>query len=75
MDSAHQTPMALDGLTVRQTEVLRLIAAEFLSNREIARRLGISESAVEKHVHSILGSLKVRDRRSAARRYVHISHH
>jgi len=41
------------GLTIRQQQVLRLIQRG-LSNKEIARTLGISESTVKAHVTSIL---------------------
>ena len=47
-------PLAV--LTAREREVLSLVA-EGRSNSGIARRLYISEGAVEKHVRSILGKL------------------
>jgi DNA-binding NarL/FixJ family response regulator len=45
-------------LTPREREVLQLMA-EGRSNRGIAQRLWISEGAVEKHVHSILGKFRL----------------
>jgi serine/threonine-protein kinase PknK len=48
----------LADLTQREREVLALMA-EGRSNSGIARRLWISEGAVEKHVRSILGKLRL----------------
>jgi NarL family two-component system response regulator LiaR len=50
-----------DGLSEREVEVLRLVAAGH-ANGDIARRLGISEQTVKKHVSSILGKLRLADR-------------
>jgi DNA-binding NarL/FixJ family response regulator len=49
---------ALDELTPRQTEVLRLVA-EGRSNAAIARELVISEKAVVQHVSRIYGQLRL----------------
>jgi DNA-binding CsgD family transcriptional regulator/tetratricopeptide (TPR) repeat protein len=55
------------GLTDRQLEILRLVAAG-LSNAEIAQRLVVSTRTVDHHVSAILAKLGVATRREAAAR-------
>jgi DNA-binding CsgD family transcriptional regulator len=55
-----------DGLTGREAEVLRLLGAG-LSNRELAKRLTISESTAANHVRSILLKTGCANRTQAAR--------
>jgi DNA-binding NarL/FixJ family response regulator len=50
-----------DKLTVREIEILRLMAGGF-SNGEIASALKVAEGTVKNHVSNILGKLGVRDR-------------
>ena len=52
-------------LTEREWEVLDLVA-EGLSNRQVARCLGISEKTVKNHLHTIFGKLGTRSRTEAA---------
>ena len=56
---------ALDDLTPREIEVLRMLA-DGLGNREMASRLGISEHTVKFHVSSILDKLGASTRTEAA---------
>jgi DNA-binding NarL/FixJ family response regulator len=53
-----------EGLTVRETEVLSLLA-EGLSNKGIAARLGISEHTAKFHVNAILSKLGAESRAAA----------
>lgn len=54
-----------NNLTTRETEVLELIA-EGMINKEIAKKLYISEKTVKNHVSSIFRKLNVSDRTQAA---------
>jgi len=56
---------ARSGLTRREVEILRLVAAG-LTDREIAERLFISRRTVSNHVAAILAKLGVPSRRAAA---------
>jgi two-component system response regulator DegU len=52
-------------LSPRETEILQFVT-DGLSNKEIARELGISQQTVKNHMTSILNKLNVKDRTQAA---------
>jgi len=65
---ARQTrprPVPLDQLSAREEEVHKLLATGE-TNREIARRLFVSEETIKSHVASIFRKLEVSDRTRAA---------
>lgn len=57
---------APDGLTVRETEVLVLIA-EGLTNQEIARRLHVSTATVKTHINNLFAKTGIKERAGAVR--------
>jgi DNA-binding NarL/FixJ family response regulator len=54
-----------DGLSVREKQVLRLVA-KGLANKQIGRSLGISERTVKAHLGRVFREIGVADRTSAA---------
>ena len=64
---AREVDDALNELTTREREVLAMMA-EGYSNAGIARRLWITESTVEKHVHNIMMKLPLPDTDDVHRR-------
>ena len=62
--SSRGSESLMEGLTPREIEVLRLVAAG-LGNKEIASRLEISEHTVKFHVASIMGKLGAGSRTEA----------
>lgn len=62
--SAPARAAELAGLTERQVEVVRLLARG-LSNKGIARELGVSEGTVKVHLLAVFRALDVRNRTSA----------
>jgi DNA-binding CsgD family transcriptional regulator len=64
---AERRRRPLPRLTPRQTDLLHLVAAG-LTNRQIARRLGISEGTVHTHLQNIYERLHVSSRTAAVTR-------
>ncbi|MFC7760280.1 response regulator transcription factor [Catellatospora bangladeshensis] len=52
-------------LSARETDILRLVA-QGMTNREIGRRLHLSEGTVKNHLSRLLERLGLRDRTQAA---------
>jgi DNA-binding NarL/FixJ family response regulator len=65
LSARTSAPNAADGLTAREREVLTLVA-EGLANKQIARRLGISEKTVKTHLTNVFQQIGVTDRTQAA---------
>jgi DNA-binding NarL/FixJ family response regulator len=65
--NGHGTSPGLDGLTRREHEVLAELKRG-RTNREIATRLGVSVTTVNKHVQQVLKKLQVRNRGQAVAR-------
>jgi DNA-binding NarL/FixJ family response regulator len=65
--SARSKSDPLESLTAREREVLGLMA-EGRSNAGIARSIWVTEGTVEKHVHSILGKLRLPETQDDHRR-------
>jgi DNA-binding NarL/FixJ family response regulator len=63
--TAVLVPANPGGLTLREVEVLRLVAAG-RSNPEIAAELVLSEKTVARHLSNIFGKLDVGSRTAAA---------
>jgi DNA-binding CsgD family transcriptional regulator len=59
----------VEGLTPRESEVLRLVA-DGLHNREIAERLGVTEHTVKFHLAAVFGKLGASTRTEAVRKGV-----
>lgn len=70
MASISDHSAQLDALTPKQREVLRMVA-EGLISKEIARKLGISESAVNQRIETIRQRLGGLPRSQIARLYRH----
>ncbi|MEV6607721.1 response regulator transcription factor [Kutzneria sp. NPDC051319] len=61
---SRPAPEPADGLTPREIDVLKLIAAG-MSNTEIARKLVVSEATVKTHVNHLFAKANLRDRAQA----------
>jgi DNA-binding NarL/FixJ family response regulator len=64
---SHPSVNLLEPLSPREQEVLSCLA-DGMSNKEIGRRLAISEGTVKNHMSQVLGKLQVLDRTQAALR-------
>jgi two-component system, NarL family, nitrate/nitrite response regulator NarL len=58
---------AHDSLTTRERQIV-LVLSDGLSNKEIARKLGLSEGTVKVHLHNIFGKLGIANRTALALR-------
>ncbi|HEY1294785.1 MAG TPA: response regulator [Chloroflexota bacterium] len=72
-ERAASTPPQIDLLSVREHEVLRLLARG-MTNREIAEQLVIASSTVKIHVEHILAKLGASDRTQAAVRAIELGY-
>jgi DNA-binding NarL/FixJ family response regulator len=63
-DPADGNGVQIEHLSARELDVLRGMA-EGLSNKQIARALGISEHTVKFHINAILGKLDAQSRTEA----------
>ena len=66
-DDFREPEHLVEPLTPREHEVL-VLAADGLRNREIARRLGISEHTVKFHLAAVFGKLGASSRTEAVRK-------
>jgi len=65
MELLRGTPTQREALTPRETDVLRLIA-EGMSNKQIGRKLDLTEGTVKGYVSQILAKLQLQDRTQIA---------
>lgn len=61
----HAAAGRRDPLTDREREVLQLMVGGVTSNRQLARRLGVSENTIKFHVRNVLDKLHLHDRAQA----------
>ena len=63
--AARRRPSAVELLSDREREVLRMVGAG-MPNKQISRRLGITEKTVKAHLTSVFRTIGVTDRTQAA---------
>jgi DNA-binding NarL/FixJ family response regulator len=54
-------------LTHREQEIVRLLCEGGLSNKEIARKLNISDGTIKVHLHNIYQKLEIKNRTTLVR--------
>jgi two-component system, NarL family, nitrate/nitrite response regulator NarL len=64
-DTQYRSPEQLQQLTPRQVQIASL-ASQGFSNKEVGRRLNVSEGTVKLHLHSIYTRLGLRNRTELA---------
>ena len=71
MDSIRDsnTEKAIPALTNRQRQIIRLVS-EGLSNKEIGRRLKITDGTVKVHLHKIFEKLEIANRTALVALYL-----
>ena len=57
-------------LTAREREVVHLLVADTLSNKEIAKRLGLTEGTVKLHLSQVYRKLGVKNRTAVVATFV-----
>jgi two-component system nitrate/nitrite response regulator NarL len=60
----------LSMLTAREREVVHLLMADSLSNKEIAKRLGLTEGTVKLHLSQVYRKLGVKNRTAVVATFV-----
>ena len=60
-DTQGQNKQQVNSLTSRERQIV-LMVAEGLSNKDVGRRLNLSEGTVKVHLHNIYGKLGVKNR-------------
>ena len=56
----------MNSLTSREREIVRTLASGGLSNKDVGRRLNLSEGTVKVHLHNIYQKLGVKNRTALA---------
>ncbi len=65
--ASERRRLGVEPLTTRQREILQYVAAG-MGNRQIARRLGLSDATIRKHLENIFARLQVTSRTAAVKR-------